>query len=121
MYTKKGFSWIEIVIILAVVAFGATLILVQKYNLEAMARDNQRKIAVNAVYYALEESFYPAHGYYPESISPSVLPVVDPELWEDPEIDFYYAPVSCNYEGHCSAYTIKTELEKEDTYIKKNK
>ena len=51
--------------------FSCLLILffVQKSNVDAMNRDDARKTALNAMYFALEEGYYPDHGYYPEEIS----------------------------------------------------
>ena len=45
-----------------------------------MHRDEQRKEALNAMYYALEEGFYAKNGYYPEKISEENLTVMDPSL-----------------------------------------
>ena len=55
-----------------------------KINIEAMDRDDARKTAINAMYYALEEYYYPKYGYYPSEINEEVLPVIDPELFTDP-------------------------------------
>ena len=104
------------------------LFFVQKSNLDAMGRDDQRKIAINAMYYALEESFYGENGYYPESISEDNIKVIDPALWTDPdghnlgdaESSYIYTPANCN-NGKCKEYTLKAILEKEDTYIKTNR
>ena len=49
-----------------------------------MHRDEQRKEALNAMYYALEEGFHAKNGYYPEKISEENLKVMDPSLFTDP-------------------------------------
>ena len=128
MRAKKGFTVLE----LGIVAVFATLLLVlffiQKSNLDAMARDEDRKTAINAMYYALEESFYKEHGYYPETISEENIKVIDPALWTDPLgfnlgdplSSYSYQPANCE-QGHCKEYTLKAELEKEDTYFKYNR
>ncbi len=125
---KQGFTIIEIVI----VAFFTTLLLilffVQKSNIDAMQRDEDRKTAINAMYYALEESFYKTNGYYPEQISEKNITVIDPALWTDPngynlgepESSYSYEPANCS-NGKCKEYTLKANLEKENTYIKYNR
>lgn len=93
-----------------------------------MERDEDRKIAINAMYYALEESFYAQHGYYPELISEENITVIDPALWTDPsghnlgdpQSSYHYEAANCN-NGKCKEYILKTDLEKENTYIKYNR
>ena len=93
-----------------------------------MERDEDRKIAINAIYYALEEDFYAEHGYYPEKISEDNIKVIDPALWTDPSgnnlgdlgSSYSYEPANCK-NGKCKEYTLKAELEKEDAYIKYNR
>ena len=125
---KRGFTIIELV----VVTFFASLLLVlfflQKLNLDAMHRDEQRKEAINAMYYALEEGFHAKNGYYPEKISEENLTVMDPSLFTDPGganlgregSTYSYEAANCS-NGKCKEYTLKAQMDKEDTYIKKNR
>lgn len=127
MNTKKGFTILETIITLVVIALLSILFIVQYANLSAMHRDEQRKTAINAIYYALENSFHAANGYYPESISEANLSVVAPELWQDPEghnfndpeSNYSYQPANC-HQGRCTEYTLTTRLEKESDYTKTN-
>ena len=129
MNEKKGFTVIELMIVGAFAALLLVIGFIQKANVEAMDRDDQRKIAINAMYYALEEYYYPKYGYYPETIDETVQPVIDPQLLTDPlgtnlGIDgssYSYEVANCNSENHCREYTLRAQLEKEDTYIKKGK
>lgn len=129
MNEKKGFTVIELMIVGAFAALLLVIGFIQKANVEAMDRDDQRKVAINAMYYALEEYYYPKYGYYPETIDETVLPVIDPQLFTDPlgtnlGIDgssYSYEVANCNSENHCREYTLRAQLEKEDTYIKKGK
>ena len=128
MNSKKGFTILEIIIVGVVATLLLILFFVQKSNIDAMDRDEQRKTAINAMYYALEEDFYKDHGYYPEEISESNLKVVDPALWTDPlgfnlgdaDSSYSYEPANCK-DGKCKEYTLKSTLEKEDDYIKYNR
>lgn len=122
---RKGFTIIEVIIVSVFAGLLLILFFVQKANIDAMERDEDRKIAINAIYYALEESFYPEHGYYPETISEENIKVIDPALWTDPfginlgdEASSYsYKPANCE-NGQCREYILKAELEKEDAYVK---
>ena len=58
---KKGFTILEISIVAVMAALLLIFCLIQKSNIDAMERDEDRKIAINAMYYALEESFYKEH------------------------------------------------------------
>ena len=128
MKVKNGFTIIEIIIVAVFASLLFILFFVQKQNIDAMNRDEDRKTAINAMYYALEESFYKDHGYYPESISEQNITVIDPALWTDPSginlgdpaSSYSYEAANCK-EGKCKEYTLKANLEKEDAYIKYNR
>lgn len=116
MKTKSGFTLIETVVLIAAFALISGFLAVEKTNIDAMSSDARSKSAINAMYYALEESFYKTHEYYPESISANTLPTVSPDLWD---IAYTYEPASC-FQGHCSAYKLSVELKKEAEYLKES-
>ena len=128
MKSKHGFTILEIIIVAVFASLLIVLFFIQKANIDAMDRDKERKIAINAMYYALEEGFYKDNGYYPESISEDNIKIIDPALWTDPfgynlgdSLSSYsYEPANCT-EGKCKEYILKAELEKEDDYIKSNR
>lgn len=125
---KRGFTVPEILVVLCFATLVLILAFVQKQNADAMLRDDSRKVAINAMYYALEESFYENNKFYPEEISESVLTVIDPELFTDPDGfylndslgSYFYEPTNCK-DGKCKSYTLRAELEKEDDFIKRNR
>ena len=125
---KKAFTVPEILVVAAFATLLLILFFIQKGNVDAMSRDEKRKTAINAMYYALEESFYEKNHYYPEEISESVLTVIDPELFTDPDglylntelSSYHYEATNCK-DGKCKSYTLRAELEKEDTYVKRNR
>lgn len=129
MKEKKGFTVIELMIVGAFAALLLVIFFIQKANVEAMDRDDSRKTAINAMYYALEEYYYPKYGYYPSDIDETVLPVIDPELFTDPfgvnlGVDgssYSYEVANCDTDNHCREYTLRANLEKEDAYIKKGR
>lgn len=128
MKKKSGFTLIELVVCCALAGLVLILFFVQKANVDAMNRDDARKTAINAMYYALEEGFFAEKGYYPQEISEENLTVMDPVLFTDPNglnlgkegSDYSYTPANCN-NGKCKEYTLRAKLEKEDVYTKKNR
>ena len=128
MKTKSGFTVLEIVIVATFAGLLFLLFFLQKGNIDAFDRDEKKKTAINAMYYALEESFYKDNNYYPEFISEDNIKVIDPALWTDPDgynlgdpaSSYSYEAANCK-EGKCKEYTLKAHLEKEDTYIKNNR
>ena len=125
MNKKQGFTILEVIIVGVFASLLFIFFFIQKANIDAMDRDEKRKTAINAMYYALEESFYKEHNYYPEQISEENIKVIDPALWTDPfginlgtaGSSYSYDPADCK-DGKCKEYTLKATLEKEDTYIK---
>ncbi|MBR3252592.1 type II secretion system protein [Candidatus Saccharibacteria bacterium] len=125
---KKGFTIIELIVVATFAGLLFLLFFIQKSNLDAFQRDEDRKTAINAMYYALEESFYKTNGYYPETISEQNITVIDPALWtdpsghnlDDPQSSYTYQPADCD-NGKCKKYILKAELEKETAYVKTNR
>ena len=125
---KKAFTVPEMLVVCAFAALLLILFFIQKSNVDAMNRDEKRKVAINAMYYATEEGFYEENQYYPEEISEEVLTVIDPELFTDPNgyyintdfSSYSYEATNCK-NSKCKGYTLRAELEKEDDYIKRNR
>ena len=128
MRNKKGFTVPELLVVIMFTALLVVLFFIQKSNVDAMDRDDERKTAINAMYYALEEGFFAQNGYYPEEISEENLKMMDPALFTDPMginlgqegTSYFYEAANCN-EGKCKEYVLRAVLEKEDVYIKKNR
>jgi type II secretory pathway pseudopilin PulG len=128
MKRSQGFTVIELIVVIVFVATASTLLFIQRSNLTATYRDDQRKIAINAMYYNLEEVFYATNGYYPTTIDSKALPAMDPELFKDPagtavgdqDSDYRYEATNCT-DNKCKSYTLRADLEKEDDYVKANK
>ena len=128
MKKKSGFTLIELIIVIVFASLALILFFVQKVNMDAMSRDEHRKIAINAMYYGLEEGYFTKNGYYPETISESNLTVIDPNLFTDPSgvilgengCSYLYEAANCE-DGKCKEYTLRAILEKEEDYIKKNR
>ena len=137
----KGFTIIELMIVIIILIVLATFFIVQRNGLEETARDQERKMAINAMYYSLVEDFYKDNGYYPSTISREQLPAVDSTLFTDPsgytlngdacvytnddneqaadgKCEYHYAATDCNGEGQCQSFTLSADMETEATYKK---
>ena len=126
MKAKKGFTALELIIAIVFVGIFVVLFYVQKNNIEAMERDEDRKTAINAMYYALEEGYYAENGAYPEIIDKAeILPWIDPNLFTDPyginlwaeDSNYSYESANC-VDGKCKSYSLRAALEKENDYVK---
>jgi Tfp pilus assembly protein PilE len=121
----NGFTVIELIFIIVVASLASVLFFTQKYNIEVVANDNARKAAINAMYYSLEEVFYPANSYYPQTISSDNLKSVEPSLFTDSNdvkigetgSIYSYSPTNC-LDNKCKSYTLKATLDNESDYIK---
>ena len=122
---SRGFTVIELVLIIIVLGLASIIFFVQKNNIEVIAQDNIKKTAINSMYYSLEEVFYPANKYYPQTIGSNNLVSVDPVLFTDPKgiklgtagSAYTYSPTNCN-DNKCKSYTLKTTLTNEADYVK---
>lgn len=120
-----GFTVVELIFIIVLVGIASIVFFIQKNNITVVAKDNSEKTAINAMYYGLENVFYPANKYYPQTISSDNLKSVDPSLFTDPNgkklgdigSAFTYSPTNCN-DNQCKSYTLKANLTNEADYIK---
>lgn len=128
MKKTHGFTIIELVVVILFASLATGILLYQKANIEASQRDEDRKTAINAMYYNLEEVYFEKNGYYPAAIDSKTLRAMDPALFTDPggrklgetDSDYRYDAIDCQND-HCSAYKLQTRLDKEADYIKKNR
>lgn len=128
MKYTRGFTVIELIVIILFVAAAGVLLIIQNNNLAAVQRDDQRKTAINAMYYNLEEVAYQQNEQYPKQISSEALPAMDPQLLTDPndhqigdsQSDYRYQPIDCDQTG-CAGYTLRADLEKEADFVKTNR
>ena len=125
MKSSRGFTVIELVIVVAFFAAASVLFFVQKNHVEVAARDDARKTAINAMYYSLEEVYYKQHNGYPRTINSEILPSVDPNLFKDPNgvkigesgSNYRYEGLNCNGDT-CKSYTLRADLEAEGDFVK---
>ncbi len=129
MKRTRGFTVIELLAVILLIIGAGVLFFIERNQIEQTKRDTERKVSINAMYYALEESFYPQNHYYPSNIDSKILRPVDPQLFQDPYgtkvdtegSDFRYEPTGCTTDGKCTSYTLKSAMEREGEYSKQSR
>ena len=128
MKSSRGFTVIELLVVIVFIAVASVVFFVQKNHVEVAARDEARKTAINAMYYSLEEVYFAENTAYPRTINAETLPSVDPALFTDPNgvkigesaSNYRYEGLNCNGDS-CQSYKLRTILENEDDYVKKSR
>lgn len=128
MHKQHGFTVIELIVAIAFLIAASAIFFIQKNDLEVSARDQERRTAINSMYYALEEVYFKDKEYYPQNLDAETLPYVDPELFTDPNgiaigdqgSDYRYEPSGCE-SNECTGYMLRASLENEEDYIKQNR
>lgn len=126
MKHSRGFTVIELLVSLVLLGVGGWLFFTEKATVNAMQRDTARKVAINAMYYNLEEVYYQQHSAYPASIDSKALRAMDAALFTDPKgnklgesgSDYRYEGIGCSTDGVCKSYTLTSSMERESDYIK---
>jgi len=127
MKRSQGFTVIELITAIAILLLLGAVAILQKNDIDASARDQTRKTAVNAFYYGLKEGYFTQHKSYPPAISKENLPYIDTALFTDPDdkkigatgSDYHYRPLDC-VGSNCKKFVLSADLEKEADYTKKS-
>jgi len=81
---QAGFTIIELLIVIAIIAILAGLVLNNFQGAQAKARDTQRVTDVNNVHTKLEE-YYNDNNGYPNAFTAATFPGIDAESLKDPK------------------------------------
>lgn len=135
---EKGFTIIELLIVIAIIIILAALVLNNFQGAQAKARDTQRVTDINNIHSKLEE-YYNENNYYPDTFTASTFPGIDAESLKDPKgvsvtinaavadataanavntqsstANYLYIPYNCTGTPatQCSGYVLKTWIEK---------
>lgn len=122
---KKAFTTIEALIAIVFLTTVFILFSIQKSELQQKMRDQQRKAAINALYFNLKEVHFKKNGFYPENLKPDSLEGVNPAIFSDPKrillgepgSDYSYQTSNCN-NGRCQSFVLSSHLETEANYTK---
>ena len=117
---KAGFSILEIVVVVVVIAFFAMLIIPGLISGPARARDATRKNDLRLIKSALE-NFYNQYGYYPEKLidlEKTSIPFIK-KLPKDPKTGKDYVYITTG--NPPTTYVIQTILENKNDKDLKSK
>lgn len=81
---QKGFTIIELLIVIAIIAILAGLVLNNFQGAQAKARDTQRVTDLNNVHSKLEE-YYNENNAYPQTFTAATFPGIDAASLSDPD------------------------------------
>jgi prepilin-type N-terminal cleavage/methylation domain-containing protein len=142
---SKGFTIVELLIVIVVIAILATLVIVTFTGIQQKARDSQRQTDINAVDSHLE-AYYAQNGYYPTLANlqdttwlGTNMKGLDPQALVSPKgatvlgtassstqdgYGYVVTPSACDNTPtgtQCSGFTLTSELEGSSTvYTKKS-
>lgn len=143
---SKGFTIVELLIVIVVIAILATLVIVTFTGIQKKARDSKRQTDITAVASHLE-AFYANNGYYPTlndlqtaSFVSGNLKGLDPSALTSPEGDqisgtagtgasgwaYGYTTTGCTASSpssttnECTAFTLTANLEGSSTAFTKS-
>lgn len=126
MKTTSGFTAIEALTLFIAISVLAAISLGQYQTLQSIHRDQDRKVAINAMYYNLKEVVKPKLGGYPRTLKAADLRAMDPALRKDPNgvaignarSDYRYEPTGCNGGDICKDFTLRSTLERETDFVR---
>ena len=128
MSKQGGFTTTEVTIAIIFVLLASAILYAATSSLKAYHRYTERKSAINAIYYNLVEVVKPSLGGYPRVLSADQLKAMDSTLLTDPQgkkigergSDYRYEPTECNGGDVCQSFTLRAQLEHEDTFVKRS-
>lgn len=126
MKASRGFSVVELMVAIVFLGVVGTVIYEQQGALRSIHRDQSRKVAMNEIYYNLEEVVKPKLGGYPRLLTAAQLTAMDKRYLKDPagvlvgasDSQYRYEPTGCNGGDVCRGYTLRADLEREADFVR---
>lgn len=124
--SQSGFTIIELLIVIVVIAILAGLVLNAFGNIQERARDTERRSDINAIHTQLE-LYYSDNGSYPAALTDltdlnpdaTVAPNAPDETYTfDPQQDDGTACTTAD--GNCVEYNLSATLEADDTTFERD-
>jgi general secretion pathway protein G len=138
---QKGFTIVELLIVIVVIGILATLVIVTFSGIQQKARNTKRQTDINAIDGTVE-AYYASNGYYPtlanmndSTFRTANLKGFDPAALQDPkgsaqtlaaatsasQYGYVATPSGCdNSATQCTAFTVTATLEGGGTYAKQS-
>jgi prepilin-type N-terminal cleavage/methylation domain-containing protein len=115
---KKGFTLIEIMIVVAIIIILVGIAVAAGLQGKAVARDNQRVSDIQLIQIKLE-AYRAQNGDYPTTLQALVADYL-PAVPKDPKGEEYrYSATTLSGDAVCSDYHLGTELESHSNSIQK--
>lgn len=122
---RTGISPLEIIALIIFIGLTGLLVWWQVLMSDARARDSVRKTDINAIYYNLQEVYYPLHKSYPQVLHTADLKGADPAIFKDPDghlitdplSNYHYQPRGCDGQI-CTGFSLVARLEQEADFMK---
>lgn len=135
---ERGFTVVELIVAFVVLVTLVVVFVIQRNALQISQADQQRKVAINAMYYDLKDVYFAKYHYYPKTISRSNLTAMDSSLFTDPNgyildgdmcsnkngdnvtglCNYHYEASNCTSNGKCRSFRIWSDMAAESTYSK---
>lgn len=122
---KHRVTIVEALVAVVIVLAVGGLFWAQQAEAHTRAQDASRKRDINALYYYLEDVYYPQHRGYPATLNPNELQGLNLATLKDPggrlvnakNGDYTYEPSGCSA-NVCSNYKLSAQLQDEATFSK---
>jgi prepilin-type N-terminal cleavage/methylation domain-containing protein len=122
MKFKKGFTLIEIVVVIGIIGVLTVIILPSLSNVRTRNRDTERISDIGTIQLGLL-NYYSKYGYYPDSLDPASTTLqqfITPEAFLDPDgNDYNYVPLKRGTGTKCTYYHLGTTLESQTGQVDK--
>ncbi len=113
-----GFTVVEIIIVISIMAFLTAVIYSSFDASKAQSRDQKRISDISMLQLALEQSFN-KNGIYPSQLD-SLVPTYIPEIPTDPDNDYnnqYFPLTKASASSDCISYQLWTLFERNNAYL----
>lgn len=115
--SNKGFTLIELMVVVTIIAFLAVIGIVSFTNVQAQARDGRRRADIDAIGTAMEANRDPVTGYYKQCATNASTIYANGALPADPintsynNVTYQYTTSTCDT-ANGTTYTVCALLEK---------
>lgn len=122
---QAGFTVTELLIAAAMVLAVGFFLQSQWQYFTLADRNAERKTAINATHYYLQEVYFPANNSYPAVLRPDDIDAINAAMLQDPagrpisspQSDLRYQPGECQA-GKCQRYELRADLERAEDFIR---
>lgn len=112
---QKGFTIIELLIVIAIIAILATLVLTNFRGAQAKGRDTVRQNRITSIYTKLEEYYNNENSYPGEDFTATLFAGIDSEALSDPDGNDIFQVISSGVTAQADPFTAGTKPQDDGT------